>query len=138
MLTSRFDAIAHCVEQGASAKAGGVARTDCLPWVRASISFNQCEEWAAMEYVANPCSAPRERKEMTAGVRSAWRIMVYSRVYLKICEGCGGLWFRTQEESNVYCGLCERRLRGHSRETKRRPGRPRKHSIAVAEAGGTR
>ena len=33
MFPSRFDAIAHCAEQGASAKkVGGVVSTDCLPW----------------------------------------------------------------------------------------------------------
>jgi len=42
--------------------AGGAANIDFLSWVRASISFNQCEEWAAMEHVANPCSAPRKER----------------------------------------------------------------------------
>ena len=33
--------------------------------------------------------------------------MVYLRVQLKVCEGCGGLWFRTQGGTNIYCSSCE-------------------------------
>ncbi len=51
--------------------------------------------------------------------------MIYLKVFLKVCEGCGGLWFRTQDARNVYCADCERRLRGFSKTpNKRRSGRP--------------
>ena len=29
------------------------------------------------------------------------------RVQLKICEGCGCLWFRAQTQGSVYCRECE-------------------------------
>ena len=33
------------------------------------------------------------------------------RVQLKICEGCGCLWFRAQTQGTVYCRQCETKLR---------------------------
>ncbi len=33
------------------------------------------------------------------------------RVQLKICEGCGCLWFRAQAQGSVYCRECESKLR---------------------------
>ena len=33
------------------------------------------------------------------------------RVHLKVCEGCGCLWYRAQTQSSVYCGSCELKLR---------------------------
>lgn len=49
------------------------------------------------------------------------------RVHLKVCEGCGCLWYRAQVETGVYCTGCLERLKdfptAHSRK---RPGRPRK------------
>jgi hypothetical protein len=63
------------------------------------------------------------------------------RVHLKVCEGCGCLWFRTQAQVNVYCEQCEIKLRDFpSPESRKRRGRPpRKHLVrvwAVAEATG--
>ena len=66
------------------------------------------------------------------------------RVHLKICEGCGCLWFRAQSQVNVYCRDCETKLKDFpSPESRRRRGpRPRKalrRVWAVAEtAGGAR
>lgn len=76
--------------------------------------------------------------EMSRMVMPAWRIMVYKRIYLKVCEGCGSLWFRSQESTNVYCTSCEVRLRGFSRTTKRRPGRPPVHARHSTANGGVR
>lgn len=54
------------------------------------------------------------------------------RVQLKVCEGCGCLWFRSQMEESVYCGGCATRLREFpSPQTRKRPGR-RPHQAAVA------
>jgi hypothetical protein len=36
--------------------------------------------------------------------------MMYLSVQLKVCEGCGSLWFRS-EELGVYCGRCVERLK---------------------------
>ena len=32
------------------------------------------------------------------------------RVQLKVCEGCGCLWYRNQEQRSVYCKPCETKL----------------------------
>src|ERR1700757_3286935 len=64
------------------------------------------------------------------------RFMGYSRIFLKVCEGCGGLWFRAQDVATVYCFSCEKKLRGFSRPAKRRPGRPRKRCLHVVKGGG--
>src|SRR5277367_2870304 len=54
--------------------------------------------------------------------------MTFMRVNLKVCEGCGGLWFRAQELSEVYCATCATRLRAFPAPRSRRvPGRPRRY-----------
>ena len=63
------------------------------------------------------------------------------RVHLKVCEGCGCLWFRTQALGNVYCERCEIKLREFpSPESRKRRGRPPRKPLArvwaVAEATG--
>lgn len=61
------------------------------------------------------------------------------RVHLKVCEGCGCLWYRAQAQSSVYCAGCRKRLREFpSPQSRKRRGRPvRKPSIwAVAQAMG--
>ncbi len=47
-------------------------------------------------------------------------------VQLKVCEGCGCLWYRTQaQQENVYCRQCETKLRAFpSPESRKRRGRP--------------
>jgi uncharacterized Zn finger protein (UPF0148 family) len=46
-------------------------------------------------------------------------------VHLKVCEGCGCLWLRAQEQGSVYCRECEYRLRDYpSPESRKRRGRP--------------
>ena len=63
------------------------------------------------------------------------------RVHLKICEGCGCLWYRAQTQGTVYCKECETKLKEFPRpETRRRRGRPAGKSLtaiwAVAAAQG--
>ncbi|QNI31623.1 zf-TFIIB domain-containing protein [Alloacidobacterium dinghuense] len=54
--------------------------------------------------------------------------MTFTRVTLKVCEGCGGLWFRAQELNEVYCATCSTRLRAFPAPRSRRlAGRPRKN-----------
>jgi hypothetical protein len=66
------------------------------------------------------------------------------RVQLKICEGCGSLWYRPQTQQSVYCKHCEKKLSEFpSPESRKRRGRPAKKPVAriwgVAEAmGGAR
>lgn len=63
------------------------------------------------------------------------------RVQLKICEGCGCLWFRAMGQTDVYCHGCETKLREHpepgSRKRRGRVGRnPVPQIWGVAEAIG--
>lgn len=64
------------------------------------------------------------------------------RVQLKVCEGCGCLWYRAQTQGNVYCRHCDVKLRAFpAPETRKRRGRPSRRTLskvwAVAqEAGG--
>lgn len=63
------------------------------------------------------------------------------RVQLKICEGCGCLWFRAQTHKGVYCSECEVRMKDFPSPESRKPrGRPRKRQLmnvlGVAEATG--
>ncbi len=69
------------------------------------------------------------------------------RVQLKICEGCGCLWYRTYTDESVYCRSCETKLEGFpSPESRKRRGRPSgkraaagkrlAQIYAVAEAAG--
>ena len=63
------------------------------------------------------------------------------RVQLKICEGCGCLWFRAFGQVNVYCHGCEKKLREHPDPgSRKRRGRVRRDAVtriwAVAEATG--
>jgi len=63
------------------------------------------------------------------------------RVQLKICEGCGCLWFRPQKEERVYCKECAEKLSEFPLpESRKRRGRPVRGRLtrvwAVAEAVG--
>ena len=63
------------------------------------------------------------------------------RVQLKVCEGCGCLWYRAQDYPSVYCQPCEVKLRDFpAPETRKRRGRPLRKPVvkvwALAEAGG--
>lgn len=66
------------------------------------------------------------------------------RVQLKICEGCGCLWYRLSSNENVYCKACEVKLRAFpSPESRKRRGRPCGRKLArlcavaeVAEVAG--
>ena len=63
------------------------------------------------------------------------------RVQLKVCEGCGCLWYRGQTQRSVYCRECQTKLRPFpSPESRKRRGRPSNKRPArvwaVAEATG--
>ena len=62
------------------------------------------------------------------------------RVQLKVCEGCGCLWYRAHTQRNVYCRECESKLRPFpSPESRKRRGRPVSKQLARvwAVAGAT-
>ncbi len=63
------------------------------------------------------------------------------RVQLKVCEGCGCLWYRTHTQRSVYCRECALKLRPFpSPESRKLRGRPSTKLLArvcaVAEAAG--
>jgi hypothetical protein len=63
------------------------------------------------------------------------------RVHLKICEGCGSLWYRSQTQGSVYCKECEAKLKDFpTPESRKRRGRPVGKKLttvwAVAEVSG--
>ncbi len=64
------------------------------------------------------------------------------RVQLKVCEGCGSLWYRSQNQKSVYCKGCEVRLRefpapATRKQRGRRPANgPVFRIMAVAEEAG--
>lgn len=58
--------------------------------------------------------------------------MEYLRVQLKVCEGCGGLWFRTDNKENVYGRCCAGKLALHAKAVPgQRRGRRAKHHARV-------
>ena len=65
------------------------------------------------------------------------------RVQLKVCEGCGCLWYRPQNHGTVYCQRCVVKLRDFpTPESRKQRGRPTRKPImkvwTLAEvAGGT-
>jgi hypothetical protein len=82
-------------------------------------------------------------KQQSTGGRTAkdgeWVMEV--RVQLKICEGCGSLFYRAQTQGSVYCRGCETKLKDFpTPESRKRRGRPSRKSLvrvwAVAEAMG--
>jgi hypothetical protein len=60
--------------------------------------------------------------------------MEYLRVQLKVCEGCGGLWFRTQNVEEKYGRCCAGKLAQHAM-ARPEQRRTRRHTVA-ATAGG--
>jgi uncharacterized Zn finger protein (UPF0148 family) len=62
---------------------------------------------------------------------------MYLRIFLKVCEGCGVLWFRANGCAEVYCPGCARRMRSLPpvRRT-RRPGRRGRHRNPLLVTGG--
>ena len=48
------------------------------------------------------------------------------RLELKVCEGCGVLWIRSEIKNGVYCTICLKRLEDFPEPAgKRAGGRPR-------------
>ena len=67
--------------------------------------------------------------------------MEYLRIQLKVCEGCGNLFFRATSMDGVYGKCCARRLAEHAKaEPEQRRGRRRQtlHNPAPLALGGAR
>jgi len=57
------------------------------------------------------------------------------RVHLKVCEGCGCLWYRLQDELRVYCTSCNERFKDFpAPQGRKRKGRPRKITLPTVFA----
>lgn len=57
------------------------------------------------------------------------------RVHLKICEGCGCLWYRAHIETRVYCAACNERFKEFpTPQSRKRRGRPRKLNLPTVFA----
>lgn len=70
--------------------------------------------------------------------------MMHLRIELKVCEGCGALWLRSEQRNSVYCTTCSTRLSHFPVRRKHAGGRPRKNGCAglrtatVLTMGGAR
>jgi hypothetical protein len=63
--------------------------------------------------------------------------MMYLRVHLKICEGCGNLWLRAEGGAVNYCSICTRKLGEFPKpRTRSHPGGRRKKHNGVSELEG--
>jgi hypothetical protein len=63
--------------------------------------------------------------------------MEYLRVQLKVCEGCGSLWFRTQSAAEmVYGRCCAGKLAQHAKANvgQQRGRRAKRHRMALSHA----
>jgi len=57
------------------------------------------------------------------------------RVHLKVCEGCGCLWYRLQDEIRVYCTSCNDRFKDFpTPQSRKRRGRPKKTTLPTVLA----
>src|SRR5580658_2483129 len=62
--------------------------------------------------------------------------LTYLTVQLKVCEGCGGLRFRTQNRVDIYCSSCAQKLAEFPRMVRKRRGRPCKQRVQTVSADG--
>jgi|ERR1035441_9186730 hypothetical protein len=75
------------------------------------------------------------------GSRPTGELVMDLSVQIKICEGCGCLWYRAQYHTRVHCFGCETRLKDFpTPESRKRRGRPARKAIvkgwAMAETVG--
>jgi hypothetical protein len=82
-------------------------------------------------------SSPRRKqyqKETVGLCRKYGDSVMELRVQLKVCEGCGCLWYRAQSAlASVYCNGCETKLKDFpTPESRKRRGRPCRKPVARA------
>jgi hypothetical protein len=88
------------------------------------------------------CLEETERNSKILGrAREYGEFVMELRVHLKICEGCGCLWYRAQTQGSVYCHRCEEKLKDFpTPESRKRRGRPARKTLvrvwAVAATTG--
>ena len=65
--------------------------------------------------------------------------MNYLRLDLKVCEGCGALWLRSETTTGVYCRSCAEKLAEFPAPRRRRRTRVRQERVVVrTRCGGER
>lgn len=64
--------------------------------------------------------------------------MNYLRMDLKVCEGCGALWLRTDATAGVYCRGCAQMLAEFPAPRRRRSTRVRQERVVRTGCGGER
>src|ERR1035441_8987359 len=79
--------------------------------------------------------------KFSRGSRPTGELVMDLSVQIKICEGCGCLWYRAQYHTRVHCFGCETRLKDFpTPESRKRRGRPARKAIvkgwAMAETVG--
>lgn len=80
---------------------------------------------------SNGLRVPNKKYKGPGGINVCLgEIIVYSSVQLKVCEGCGSLWFRA-EQAGVYCERCVRKLKDFPAPGSRRQRRQRHRTAAV-------
>src|SRR5215470_5351615 len=88
--------------------------------------------------VTTPFDLQKQHIKRTCRRFIALEKLMFLRVNLKVCEGCGGLWFRAQDLNDVYCATCSTRLRAFPAPRSRRlPGRRRKHHHTTRQHAST-
>ena len=79
-----------------------------------------------------PFNPPDRRQETERAGESDYlgKSVMEVCVQLKICEGCGCLWYRAQTSGTVYCTRCKTELEKYpSPESRKRRGRPATETI---------
>jgi len=98
-----------------------------------------CPAW-----FSSPRGTTDTKKVRREKMRDHGEIVMELRVQLKICEGCGCLWYRTHTQGSVYCRECVVKLQDFpAPECRKRRGRPvrKPHAkvwTAVEAMGGAR
>lgn len=110
------------------------------------------QDMTILENLRVPTTPARNKeKKHRPGNRTIGDSVMELRVQLKVCEGCGGLWYRAQNHCSSYCRECADRLKDFPVDTRRvrrtthrttpwttqRPAHPSQISAwALAETGG--
>ncbi len=64
--------------------------------------------------------------------------MNYLRLDLKVCEGCGALWLRSETTAGVYCRNCAAKLAEFPAPRRRRSTRVRPARVVRTGCNGAR
>jgi hypothetical protein len=91
---------------------------------------------AAKERAAEECRLTSLTSEADRGrTHITGEKVMELRIHLKVCEGCGCLWYRTHVETTVYCTSCKDRFNEFpTPQSRKRRGRPKKTTLPTVFA----